>query len=250
MLSHGPVVEFLTWDTPLTKPDSEDLAVTALAAVAQGLEDLVAATRQCEEVLATIPEIGDSRDQRDDIAELTHIAGLVAELERAIADCRDGLPCIEELARHTDVLFNLIRIGALASERRQFASAARVLATAASLADALAVVPPRITPTPDAEDYATWMLRPVSDCAPDDEVVVNGTHLGDPVVKHSTSYGLSQRELEVLRLLAAGKSDRGIAATLFISPQTATTHVKHIRHKLGVRSRYAAISHAIRDGLV
>jgi len=57
MLSHGPVVEFLTWDSPLTEPDSEDLAVTALAAVAQGLEDLMAATRQCEEVLERVGKI-------------------------------------------------------------------------------------------------------------------------------------------------------------------------------------------------
>jgi DNA-binding CsgD family transcriptional regulator len=64
------------------------------------------------------------------------------------------------------------------------------------------------------------------------------------------THGLSQRELEVLLLLAAGKSDREIAEQLFISCQTAMTHVKHIRAKLAVHSRAAAAAYAIRHGIV
>jgi predicted ATPase/DNA-binding CsgD family transcriptional regulator len=63
-------------------------------------------------------------------------------------------------------------------------------------------------------------------------------------------HGLSQRELEVLPLLAAGNSDREIAEQLFISCQTATTHVKHIRAKLAVHSRAAVAAYAIRHGIV
>ena len=61
---------------------------------------------------------------------------------------------------------------------------------------------------------------------------------------------LSRRELEVLRLLAEGRSDHQIAAALFISRRTATSHVGNILAKLGVDSRTAAAGRAIRERLV
>ncbi|MDP8973803.1 MAG: tetratricopeptide repeat protein, partial [Actinomycetota bacterium] len=65
----------------------------------------------------------------------------------------------------------------------------------------------------------------------------------------SASHGLTPREREVLLLLAAGRSDREIAEVLFISPGTATTHVKHVLQKLGVPSRAAAAAEAVRRNL-
>jgi len=65
-----------------------------------------------------------------------------------------------------------------------------------------------------------------------------------------TSHGLTRREVDVLRLLAEGRSDREIAAALFISPKTAGVHVSHLLAKLGVRSRSAAVAYALRRGLV
>ena len=62
--------------------------------------------------------------------------------------------------------------------------------------------------------------------------------------------GLSAREHEVLRLLVAGRSNAEIAAALFISPRTATTHVSHLYTKLGVGSRAEAIALAHRHHLV
>jgi DNA-binding NarL/FixJ family response regulator len=61
---------------------------------------------------------------------------------------------------------------------------------------------------------------------------------------------LSPRELEVLRLLADGISDREIAAVLFISPRTVMRHVAGILAKLGVSSRTAAATLAVREGLI
>jgi len=54
----------------------------------------------------------------------------------------------------------------------------------------------------------------------------------------------------VLRLLAAGHSDRQIAAALSISRKTAGNHVANILAKLGVESRTAAATLAVRRGLV
>jgi DNA-binding CsgD family transcriptional regulator len=61
---------------------------------------------------------------------------------------------------------------------------------------------------------------------------------------------LTARELEVLRLLAAGRSNRAIAEDLFISPPTVKVHVTHIFAKLGVDTRVAAAAYAHHHGLV
>ena len=61
--------------------------------------------------------------------------------------------------------------------------------------------------------------------------------------------GLSPRELDVLHLLVDGKSDREIAAELFISHHTVMRHVSNILGKLGVDSRTAAATYAVRHGL-
>jgi non-specific serine/threonine protein kinase len=61
--------------------------------------------------------------------------------------------------------------------------------------------------------------------------------------------GLSPRELEVLRLLVEGGSDREIADALFISRRTAATHIRHIYDKLGVSSRATAAAWAVRNGM-
>jgi non-specific serine/threonine protein kinase len=61
---------------------------------------------------------------------------------------------------------------------------------------------------------------------------------------------LTDREREVLRLLADGLTNREIADALFISLRTVATHVVHILTKLDVRSRTAAVAYAIRSGLV
>jgi non-specific serine/threonine protein kinase len=62
-------------------------------------------------------------------------------------------------------------------------------------------------------------------------------------------HGLTPRELDVLRLLAAGHSDRQIAAALSISRKTAGNHVSSILAKLGVEGRTAAAALAVRRGL-
>ena len=61
---------------------------------------------------------------------------------------------------------------------------------------------------------------------------------------------LTARELEVLRLLVLGLTDREIADVLFISPRTAQGHVGRIYDKLGVNSRSGAVATALGAGLV
>ena len=62
--------------------------------------------------------------------------------------------------------------------------------------------------------------------------------------------GLTSREREVLRLIAAGRSNREIASVLFIAPKTASVHVSNILGKLGASSRTEAAAIAHREGLI
>jgi DNA-binding CsgD family transcriptional regulator/tetratricopeptide (TPR) repeat protein len=67
--------------------------------------------------------------------------------------------------------------------------------------------------------------------------------------RDSPDLGLTQRELEVLRLVAAGRNNRDIAAELFISAKTASVHVSNILAKLGVHTRVEAAAIAHRSGV-
>jgi DNA-binding CsgD family transcriptional regulator len=63
------------------------------------------------------------------------------------------------------------------------------------------------------------------------------------------AFDLTERELQILPLLAAGYSNRQIGETLFISPSTAGVHVSRILGKMGVASRVEAAAVAVRHGL-
>ena len=71
---------------------------------------------------------------------------------------------------------------------------------------------------------------------------------GPAQVTEPERLGFTTRELEVLRLVAAGRSNREIASELFISIKTASVHVSNILGKLGVTSRgeAAATAHQLR----
>jgi ATP/maltotriose-dependent transcriptional regulator MalT len=70
-----------------------------------------------------------------------------------------------------------------------------------------------------------------------------------PHVRSRHPAGLTGREVEVLRLIAQGMTDREIAEVLFISHHTVMRHVSHILQKLDVDSRSAAAATAVRLGL-
>jgi DNA-binding NarL/FixJ family response regulator len=61
--------------------------------------------------------------------------------------------------------------------------------------------------------------------------------------------GLTEREMEVLRLLPRGLSNAEIAEELFVSPRTVQTHLTNLYGKLGVGGRAEAVAYAMAHGL-
>jgi DNA-binding NarL/FixJ family response regulator len=73
------------------------------------------------------------------------------------------------------------------------------------------------------------------------------THRGSSL---TNPHGLTEREVEVLRLVAQGLSDAQIAQALVISPRTVNAHLRSIYSKLNITSRNAATHFAIEQHLI
>lgn len=95
--------------------------------------------------------------------------------------------------------------------------------------------PRRDTVTTAVGQRADAVTRPdAANDAPD--------HAGDPPLPD----GLTPRESEVLRLIAAGRSNREIAGALFITEATVKTHINNLFAKAGLRDRAQAVGYAFR----
>jgi DNA-binding NarL/FixJ family response regulator len=92
-------------------------------------------------------------------------------------------------------------------------------------------------------DAARWSFRQLG-AAPDLARVEALTR------KSQAPGGLTAREVEVLRLVAAGKTNRSIATDLFLSEKTVARHLSNIFTKLGLPSRAAATAYAYEHGLL
>ena len=77
-----------------------------------------------------------------------------------------------------------------------------------------------------------------------------GTGAGAPAAAPAAGAGLSDRELDILRLVAEGLSNADIASRLFVTGQTVKFHLSNIYRKLGVANRTEATRFAYRNGLV
>ena len=68
---------------------------------------------------------------------------------------------------------------------------------------------------------------------------------------HKAMYdGLTQREVEILRLLATGVANKQVAFRLKISDKTVRNHISHIYEKLNIFDRSQAVLYAVRKGIV
>jgi NarL family two-component system response regulator LiaR len=106
--------------------------------------------------------------------------------------------------------------------------------------------------TRDAETLVqTIRLVAAGNMVIDPELVVAlADELSTASKKERAAEELTEREIEILQLVAFGHTNRDVAGKLFISPDTVKTHLEHIYQKLGAVDRTAAVAEALRRRLI
>jgi DNA-binding CsgD family transcriptional regulator len=177
--------------------------------------------------------------------------------ERALAHAAEPRQPLALLAAHR-------LLGALATDGRRFADAQTHLDAALALADAcealyeraltfLALATLRLA-TGDTQAARTLLEDARAICAhlgAGPALARANALLAQLATTPSSAYpaGLSAREVEVLRLVAQGMTDRQVAEALFLSTRTINQHLRSIYNKLGVSSRAAATHFAVERGI-
>jgi HD-GYP domain-containing protein (c-di-GMP phosphodiesterase class II) len=169
----------------------------------------------------------------------------------------------ERILARSRVLEPLVRTAGMHHERQdgsgyhrrtsgvEVPAAARVLAAADAFQAMTQDRPHRPGLAPEAasealaEEARSGRLDP--ECV---RAVIEAAGQPPPRVRTAWPAGLSDREVEVLRLVARGLSNRAIAGRLFISPRTAEHHVQHIYTKIGASTRAAAAMFAMEHDLL
>jgi non-specific serine/threonine protein kinase len=183
------------------------------------------------------------------------------ELACAAAVYRESLAIYVELDYRSAVVRGLARLAALACARTQWQRSARLYAVAearrAAISGALSI-PERATYNDDlaaiqagltdAQFQSAWSSGQV---LPDAAAIAYAleTSAAPNVTQPAAVAGLTPRELEVLRLIAAGQSNKQIAAELYLSIRTVERHITNLYTKIGARGKADATAWALRHEL-
>jgi DNA-binding CsgD family transcriptional regulator len=235
--------------------------------VAFGLRDLATAIARCEEGLTVYRQIGDKLGAAVGISGALDTLSLAAiqqdRHEDAVRLQHQALTMRADLGDRRGVALSLAGYAVIAASTGAYERAARLFGAADALREAvgwmlahpesdlyaasLAQVRRRL---PDDRFAAAWAAgRALSEGEAVAEALAEplsapAKPAGRSVPRPANQHGLTARELEVLRLIADGRSDREIADTLFISPRTVMRHVANVFAKLDIHSRGAAGAYA------
>lgn len=191
----------------------------------------------CDAAASSAPEEAAAvRDLADRVTEELHIDGPVAEAYRrmCVKDWDGAADHWRRLGRLHPLARSLVNGAADAARQGDRDGAAVRLREAHTIADSLAAKP--------MVDEVVSLARRVG--------VALGDAPANPGTDAAPAVPLTPRELEVLALVAEGRSNREIAEELFISVKTVSVHVSNILAKLGVSSRGAATAAARRLSLL
>jgi len=134
--------------------------------------------------------------------------------------------------------------------KSQLPMAARVLATADVYQALISERPYRAALTPERASRELTAMSRAGALDPDAVGALLATVDPSRRPKLPASHGLTDRQVEVLRLVASGLSNRDIGARLAISPRTAERHVQDVYARIGVASRAASALFAMEHGLL
>jgi len=161
-------------------------------------------------------------------AYLGGLAAMLGRWETAAQHFEDALTMNAKLGIRPFLVRAQYRYGAMLIQRGQSADRARALEL---LAQAQAT----------AQELGMLYLA--------EQILALPVEAASPQTRPTYPAGLTPREIEVLRLIAAGKSTKEIAVTLVISVPTVERHITHIYEKIGASSRAEATAYALRHDL-
>jgi predicted ATPase/DNA-binding CsgD family transcriptional regulator len=248
------------------------LPVDALGLVALRQGDYAGARTYFEEALTVARETGDKQYAADALAHLGTVALRRGEYHESLSFYQQSLALNREQGYKYGIVEDLAGLAEVASLVGEPEGAARLLGVVEALREVSNI---RLSPLRRAEydrtvegirtqlDAATFAeawkegrAMPLDEVLAAQEEILRAAPLPPeqpelPPAKSAPTYphDLTAREVEVLRLVAAGASNQEIADTLVISERTVNSHLVHIFNKLGVNSRAAAAAFAIRHKL-
>ncbi|OBI81938.1 HD domain-containing phosphohydrolase [Mycobacterium sp. E740] len=245
--------EFVDLKCPFTLGHSRAVAELAgTAAEALGLDEVAVATTRRSGYVHDLGRIGVSNQIWSKSAALS-----MAEYERMrlhpylTERILSQVPALRDIAavaaNHHESLDGSGYPRGLAA--RQLAMPDRVLACAVSYQSALEPRPYReaLGPAGAARRLRERVSKGQLDAAAADAVLqASGQPSGR---RHARPGGLTAREVQVLRLVAQGTSNKDIAARLVLSEKTVRNHVEHVYTKIGVSNRIGASMYALEHGL-
>jgi DNA-binding CsgD family transcriptional regulator len=245
------------------------MALMTLSAVADAVGDHATAVGRAEEALALFQALGYSAGVAMALGALARIALARGDDRRAALAYREGLRLWTGVGERWQIVRLLTGVAALAAATGQPEPAVTLLgAVDALLGEADVLLFPENRGTYDrtaataravlgterfADAYAAGRKLRL------EEALAVATLATVPAVPAGVAgkdrplpaaSGLTAREHDVLRLLVEGRSNTEIAHALYIGVRTARAHVASILAKLGVPTRTAAATHAVRHGLI
>jgi predicted ATPase/DNA-binding CsgD family transcriptional regulator len=244
------------------------LALVNLGAVAFLQGALERAETYLNEALATSQALRDQFGMAVALSDLSVVARAGGDRIRARALLTESLEHWRALGTREGLLDWLARVGALAAADGGWQPAARLLAAAETarleigyvfepaererVAAALELARRGLGETRFAAAWSAGEGLPFADTIAEAAgfLALPAPEPATPADATRDVAGLTPRELDVLRLVAAGYSDRQIGDALFISHRTVMRHVEHILAKLDVDSRTAAATQAVRLGII
>ncbi len=248
-----------------------DLRGIAAVLTSQGMlslqqHDYERAIRLCKESLALRQTLGDKGGSAHTLTILGHVAFSQGNYQQAYAFYKEGL-ALREIAGEKDGVAEVLEgLAGICAAQGEGNLAARLLGTVEMLCEATGMASSPIDDAFNEHTRATIQAQlgvEAFTIARDEghhstleqalaltRVMQCPKPVSTPSKPLPSLHGLSNREVEVLRWVAQGLSDSGVAARLVISPRTVQGHVRSIFKKIHVNSRSAATRYAIEHHLI